>query len=201
MVIMGKTTRLDAINTMISNIGQAPVTRLDSGNPMVEMANNILEEVNRAVQSEGWSFNTERGYTFAPDSEGNITVPENVLSLDTTPFSEVDIIERGGRLYDKAAHTYTFTGAVDLDVVWLESFDDIPEVFKKYITIRAANIFAARTMASSEAVGFGQAEEMYARAAMIQHDCDQGDYNIFTGRDGSKRYIPFFPINVMIRRS
>jgi len=74
-----KATRLAAVNTIISNIGQAPVTNLESGNPLVEMAEQILDEVTRAVLAEGREFNTERHYPFTPDSNNQIVIPDNVL--------------------------------------------------------------------------------------------------------------------------
>jgi len=74
-----KATKLQAVNTIISNIGQAPVTNLESGNPLVEMAEQILDEITIAVLAEGWEYNTERGYPFTPDSANEIVVPDNVL--------------------------------------------------------------------------------------------------------------------------
>ena len=62
-------TKLEAVNVLLSNIGQVPVTSLDRPNPAVQLAEGILEEVNHAVQQEGWVFNTECS------SDGCITLP------------------------------------------------------------------------------------------------------------------------------
>ena len=67
MANIAKATKLAAVNTIISNIGQAPVTTLETGNPLVEMAEQILNEISRSVQSEGWVFNTEFHYPFGRD--------------------------------------------------------------------------------------------------------------------------------------
>ena len=40
----------------------------------------------------------------------------------------------------------------------------MPEAFREYATIRAANVFAGRSVGSQEAVAFGQREEVLARA-------------------------------------
>ena len=56
-----KASRLAAVNTIISNVGQSPLNNLGSGNPLAELAEGILDEITRAVQAEGWSFNTEYG--------------------------------------------------------------------------------------------------------------------------------------------
>ena len=181
-----KTTKLEAVNRILSNIGQSPVTVLDSGNPLVEMAELILDEVSSAVQSEGWIYNSEYQYPFVPDSNGFIVIPENVLALDSSAKSggDVFLIIRQGKLYDKAAHSFVFSGTQKLDVLWLFDFEDVPEAFREYITIRAANVFAGRSVGSQEAVAFGQREEVLARATAIEYDTQQGDYNIFQNRDG-----------------
>ena len=86
---------------------------------------------------------------------------------------------RGGKLYDRVAHSYTFSGQQELDVTWLFDFEELPEAFKNYITIRAANVFAGRSVGSQEAVTFGQREETVARATLLEYDTQQGDYTIF----------------------
>ena len=178
-----KTTTLAAVNRLLSNIGQAPTTGLISGNPLVEMAELILQEVNIAVQSEGWIFNSEFGYPFTPDEKGEILIPTNVLALDSNGLTNQYLVMRQGKLYDKASHSYTFEGEQKLDVVWLFDFEELPEAAKEYITIRAGNVFAGRSVGSSEAVAFGQREEVMSRATLMEYDTQQGDYSIFNTHD------------------
>ena len=89
-----KLTKLDAVNIVISNIGQAPVTVIDNDNPMVALAANTIDEVTNSVQSEGWSFNTEREYPFNPMTDGRIQIPMNVLQIDTGYRSDKDVVLR-----------------------------------------------------------------------------------------------------------
>lgn len=193
-----KTTTLAAVNRLLSNIGQAPTTGLISGNPLVEMAELILQEVNLAVQSEGWVFNSEFGYPFIPDSNGEISIPTNVLQLDSNGLTNQYLVIRQGKLYDKAAHSYIFDGVQKLDVVWLFDFDELPEAAKEYITIRAGNVFAGRSVGSSEAVAFGQREEVMSRATLMEYDTQQGDYNIFNTHDGYTTYNPYSTISPLL---
>jgi len=198
-----KTTKLTSVNRILSNIGQAPVTVLDTGNPLVEMAELILDEVTIAIQSEGWVFNTEYQYPFTPDNTGIIAVPDTVLALDSSDFKKPDsnLVTRGGRLYDKAAHSFQFTGTQNLDVVWLVDFVDMPEAFREYATIRAANVFAGRSVGSQEAVAFGQREEVLARATAIEYDTQQGDYNMIAqNKDGYGTYQTYRPSFASMRR-
>lgn len=196
-----KATRLKAVNTIISNVGQAPVTSLETGNPLVEMAEQILDEITLAVLSEGWEFNTERGYPFTPANDKKITIPDNVLRIDATPGNGEQLVIRGGKLYDRVAHSFAFDGQQHLDVVWLFDFEELPEAFKNYITIRAANVFAGRSVGSQEAVTFGQREEVVARATLMEYDTQQGSYTIFTDINGGNTYnrSASRPINVVYR--
>ena len=192
-----KTTKLAAVNRILTNIGQAPTTSLIDGNPLVEMAEVVLSEVNMAVQSEGWVFNTEYGYPFTPNGSDNIVIPDNVLALDSNGRTNSFLVIRSGKLYDKAAHSYDFKGVQSLDVTWLFDFEDLPEAAKEYITIRSGNVFAGRSVGSSEAVAFGQREEVMSRATLMEYDTQQGDYNVFNTNDGFTQYNSYNPINAL----
>lgn len=195
-----KITRLQAINIILSNVGQAPVTTLESINPMVSTAETILDEVSHSVQTEGWSFNTENHYPFTPDNAGDIAIPDNVLSLDVVGEDAVDPIIRSGRLYDKYNHTYTWAEQIEANVVWCFDFEDLPEVFKQYVTIRAANLFAGRAVGSTEAARYSEREEAAARASCIEHETQQGDYSYLGDANGRKGYLSYLPINAVYRR-
>jgi len=183
-----KATRLAAVNTIIANIGQAPITGLETGNPLVEMAEQTLDEITRAVLAEAWHHNTEVGYPFMPDTDECIEVPDNVLAIDSVPGDGRQLTIRDGKVYDRIAHSYKFTGVQELSVTWLFDFTELPEAFKNYITIRSANVFAGRSIGSEEAVTFGQREEVIARATLLEFDTQQGNYTFFTSRDGNDTY-------------
>ena len=195
-----KTTKLSAVNRILSNVGQSPVTVLDSGNPLVEMAELILDEITSAVQTEGWIFNTEYAYPFTPDENGFIESSPSILSFDSNGLTNTFIVTREGKLYDKANHTFKFEGVQYLDVVWLFDFMDMPEAFREYATIRAANVFAGRAVGSQEAVAFGQREEILARATAIEYDTQQGDYNIFQDQDGFTAHQTYKTVYSSMRR-
>jgi hypothetical protein len=194
-----KYTKLQAVNIILSNIGQAPVTTLSSVNPMVSTALGILNEVTTSALGEGWTFNTERAYPLLPDIDGHILVPENVISYDSHPNSNQDLVTRNGRLYDKISHTDVFSGEIELDVVWFFDFEDLPQPVRNYITVRAANVFAGRVVGSSEAVRFGQQEEALARAELLEYETQQGDYSFFQSSDGTSPIRTYTPIQVISR--
>ena len=193
-----KLTKLSAVNVILSNVGQAPVTTIDNDNPMVVMAANVLDEVTSSLQSEGWTFNTERDYPFTPDNSKKINIPSNILQLDTFPISKLDVVLREGKLYNKREHTYNFSEQVRADVIWLIEFDDMPEAFKQYAAMRAANLYAGRVVGSAEAVRFGEREEAQARAAMIEYETQQGDYN-FLGTEDNRNIYTYRPFDAAYR--
>ena len=194
-----KQTKLDAVNIILSNIGQAPVVNLESGNPMVETAELVLGEISRTVQAEGWVFNTEFDYPFIPNTFNEIVIADNILAADLPALSRCFSQVRGGKLYNRTEHTYEWTKEQKLDVVWLFDFEDLPEAFKNYITIRAANVFAGRSVGSAESVRFGQAEELQARAGALEYDTQQGDFNIFGNTQGLNTYASYRPSNTVFR--
>ena len=193
-----KLDKLAAVNIVLSNIGQAPVTTIDNDNPMVAMASNIIDEVTNSCQSEGWVFNKESDYPFTPDSNNEIGIPENVLQLDSGYYSDIEAVIRRGKLYDKRSHSYTFTTQQSLDVVWLVDFNDMPDAFKQYVAMRSANLFAGRSVGSAEAVRFGEREEAQARAAMIEYETSQGDYNML-GTEDNRNYPAYRPVFASLR--
>ena len=198
------TTKLEAVNIILSNIGQSPVVNLTSGNPIVETAETVLDEISRTIQSEGWVFNTEYSYPINLDANNEIIFPSDMLQADLPVGSGAVVQLRNGKLYDKTNHTYDFSdhaenGKVKLDVLWVFDFEDLPEAIKNYIIIRAANVFAGRVVGSQEAVKFGQQEELLARAGALEYETQQGDYNIFGDKQGLCTYNSYRPRHSVYR--
>ena len=79
---LSATTKLEAVNIMLSTIGENPVNSLTSGLVDAELAETILGSVSKAVQSEGWNFNTEQKVSFSADTSGHILLPANILRAD-----------------------------------------------------------------------------------------------------------------------
>lgn len=194
-----KLTKLGAVNIVLSNIGQAPVTALATLNPAAKLAEQILDEVSLSTQAEGWVFNTEQDYPFTPNSSKEIIVPSNVIALDFVSFGDKNTVLREGKLYDKRNHTYQFDDIVYGKVTWVFDFIDLPEVFKNYIAMRAANVFANRSVGSNEIVKYSKEEEQIARAAIMEYETQQGDYNMLNDRAGGTEFHTYLPFNAIKR--
>ena len=194
-----KITKLDGVNIILSNIGQAPVTSLATLNPAAKLAEQILDEISLSTQAEGWVFNTEQDYPFTPNADKEILIPSNVLALDFVSFGDKNTVQRSGKLYDKRNHTYLFDDVVYGKVTWLFDFADLPEVFKNYIAMRAANVFANRSVGSNEIVKYSKEEEQIARAAIMEYETQQGDYNMLNDNAGGTEFYTYLPYNAIKR--
>ena len=59
------TTELEAVNIMLSVIGEAPVNTITGTNSVdVSVAKNVLDETSMSVQGMGWNFNTHKNNLF-----------------------------------------------------------------------------------------------------------------------------------------
>jgi hypothetical protein len=194
-------TELSAVNSILGSIGQSPISSLNFDNPEVSFIYNLLREVNVDVQNEGWSFNTENNYPLTRDVNGYYQVPANTLRYDVSDGLDVrttDVVTRNGRLYDKVNHTDVFTSDVDLDIVWLFQFNDLPSVFQRYIISRTAGRAATQLVANAQLVKLLSTQELQARAACIEYECNQGDHSYFGWPDGTS-YPSYQPYHALRR--
>ena len=181
-------TELSAVNNILGAIGQAPLTTLDFENPEVSFIFNLLRDANVDTQAEGWHFNTEKHVEFSINSDGKIPIPNDVLSLDlhdNYARRTMDLVRRKGFLYDKIDHTDVFTSNLSLDVVKLYAFEDLPIVFRRYITYRASRVAATQLVANPQLVKLLAVQEQQARAALQEYECNQGDHSMFGFEDNS----------------
>jgi hypothetical protein len=145
--------KLSAVNAMLASIGEAPVNTLEqSQSADVAIALGALHEIMLQCQTKGWSWNREFRFPIGPDDDGIIHLPDNTIRVDTAYASESSstyaVTQRGAKLYNLADHTFAFPGSVDLDIIFLLEWDDMPAAAKRYITIRACQLFQGRIQGS-----------------------------------------------------
>jgi len=179
------TTQLQAVNILLSTIGEAPVSSLSSGLLDAETAETLINEVSRNVQSMGWNFNTELNLTISPNEAGEVVLPVEYVRADLaqslTKFrsSKEEYILRGQKMYDKVKHSYIISKPLKLDVITLLSFTNLPEVARRYITAKASRIFQERVVGSDTLSAMNRQDETEALYALREMEGDNGDYNIF----------------------
>lgn len=179
------TTELEAINIILSTIGESPVNSLGEVHGVVDavVAESVLKEVSTAVQEEGWHFNIEKNFTLTPDFVNKeITIPGDCIQCDASgQDSERDVCVRGTRLYDRGNHTYVFDRPVTVDMVLVLPFEELPQAARHYITIRAARVYQQRVVGSETLGNFTEKDEARARAVLRKFEADTADYSILKG--------------------
>jgi len=181
--LLTPTTELEAVNVCLANIGESPVSAI-TGNITVDaaLARDLLRQVTREVQTHGFYWNTELNYKLIPNTADNLALPANVLSVDTTGDDKnKDLVARGRILYDRVKHTYTFTEPVYVDIVVALGFEELPEIARRYIAVRAARIYQERVMGNSSISNFNTSDEDMARAALLAENMEIEDNNMMTG--------------------
>lgn len=179
------TTELEAINIMLGTIGQSPVSSLPSATNSTSLvdavvAEQVLAEISRKVQKEGWNFNTNIDYAIAPDVNGFITPPTNTLQIKVTKdYEQYNVTQRGTKMWDRENNTFVFTKTIKFDVVLFLDFTDMNEAARSYITVRAARTFQDRIFGSDTLHAYSKEDEDRERADMERADHADGNYSIF----------------------
>ena len=185
MTTQTRTSELEAVNTILSTIGESPLNTLSGSLPVDgTIAKNVLSEVSREVQSQGWHFNTHYKVTLTRDTDNKIPLATNIVRVEVDPrrYSKVsyDIVQRDNFLYNLAKNEDTFdTNFKDATAVYLLPFDEIPEQAKRYITIRSARIFHDRTLGANTIHKFSLEDEAKSLSILKQAESHTGDYSIF----------------------
>jgi len=189
-------TELSAVNNILGAIGQAPITTLGTvsetdgisayDNPEIAFIYNLLRDANVDTQAEGWHFNTEYNVKFSPDATTKkIAIGDDVLSMDfhnNYTKRTHDLVRRNGYLYDKMStkdNKDEFDSDIHLDIVKVYNFEDLPIVFRRFITYRASAAAATQLVANPNLVKLLSNQAGLARAALQEYECNQGDHSMF----------------------
>lgn len=171
------TSRLDAINIVLSSIGAAPVNTINTEIDVdVANADRMMERVSRDIQRKGWDYNTYE-LTLEPDTfTRRIPWITTILSFKATDGGAY--AKREGFFYDRAQQTFDFLKPIQITAIMAQDFDDLPDCFKNYIAAKSALDFQSHFMGDStvaQDLSFA-VEEAYRD--IVAYDMNMGDYNI-----------------------
>lgn len=201
-------TELDAVNQILSAVGQAPVTTLDLQNPEVYTVLQTLRDTSREIQSEGWNFNTEYLVKMTKNADNTIDVPYNVLQIDTNKAQHSDdysVIQKDGKLYDKYHHLFDdreefkFTKDIYCDIIYFYSFNNLPFAFQAHIIAKAARKVATKLVGNTDLVRVLAVDEEQTKAALMEYETRQGDFSIFGWKDNQNFYSSYQPFKALAR--
>lgn len=152
-------TELDAVNLCLAGIGREPVATVDTSDLDAAMALSTVQRASLDIQmnrGRGWWFNQEIGWNFTPDSRGNLTVPNNTLTMLEARCGWYDqgnrLTLRGFKIYDTERHTFDLReivgkdGAVELGLIVLLEYNELPPNARSAIAWRARRIFSDDTV-------------------------------------------------------
>ena len=198
------TTELEAINIMLAAIGEAPVNSLTGQVPVdVRIAQSTLIEVNKRIQSEGWSFNTEIDVTLVRNqTTKQIELSTDILRIDANIHQHptIDPIQRGLKLYDRLNNRYEFDEDLICTVVYFRPFTELTEPARSYINIKAARVFVDRLVSDDGLRTYTEEDETRARAILMETDLANGDHNILRGDPSlTSVFDTYSPANGLIR--
>jgi hypothetical protein len=192
----GRTTLLDAVNVCLENIGEQPVDSLENEQIQdARIAQRTLLEIHKEGQTKGWSWNTEYNYPFLKDAKTNqIEVPEQVVEFSIDRYQYNGRFQlRGTKVYDLLNRTFildeTITG-LQADVIWLLSWDEVPEAYNRWVTVRAARIFSDRSLGSEALFKYTLKDEQDAQAELARVELQQEAPNLLSGPFAFPTYQP-----------
>ena len=164
---------LSAVNLCLAGIGREPVPELDTPDLDSAMAIAIIEQVSLDLQTnggKGWWFNTERNWFLPLKPNGEVSLPNNTLSLlQCRTHGKVlnNLTVRGTRLYDTDNHTYDLRGIADggvsVTLVILLPFEELPVTGRSAVSWRSRYLFASDMVGNPEQL---KVEEMNVGMAM-----------------------------------
>jgi len=177
-------TELEAVNILLSAIGEAAVSSLETATTVeVTQAKKLLSNVNRAAQQKGWHFNTEWDVVLTRDSENRIPLSQSILSV-YQPGQLMTIRGMSGDMYAYDLDNNTFTWTKNLNnavTITLLDFIDSPNTFRQYVTTRAARIFQEEIIGQVSAETVNRQEEAEAYADLLDDDAERAGLNVAYG--------------------
>lgn len=177
-------SELEAVNIMLRAIGESSVSSLTAATTVeVTLAKNTISDVNKEVQQKGWHFNTEWDVTITQDSNNELPLGSNIVSI----YSPSNLITMRGKsggmyVYDLDKNTFTWSKSItDAVVIKLLDFENIPQTARNYIVAKAARIFQEEVIGQVSAETVNRQEEMEAYADLLDDEGERSGFNIGFG--------------------
>ena len=202
-MVLARTSKLQAVNKALQMMGESPLNSLQGLLGLGNLAEETLDSVSRKVQAEGWSFNTDYQMTLTRDSTTNeISVGTNVSRVVVDPYEyyDIDVVQRGSKLYDRKNNTYVFSIDLKADMTIILEWDDLPEHARVYIMTKAGKELQENMIGSKDLTEINMVLEQEARTQFIEEETTLSEHNMLRGH--ARKGYPvqgFRPINVMER--
>ena len=180
---LGRTSFLDAVNRVLQMLGEAPVNSLQGQFGLAKQAEDSLNDVSRTLQTEGWSFNTDLEKTLERNSSNEIELSSNVsrVVVDNLEYPDIDVVQRGDKLYDRKNNRYTFDEDLIVDMTTILEWDLLPEHARQYITIKAGRQLQEAIIGSTDLTKLNLTQELEARSAFLEEETSKTEHSMLRG--------------------
>ena len=134
-------SRLEAVNIMLTQAGQTPVTSLSSdASADTTVAEQILDQATLDAQLRGLANNYYK-LTIQPDAvTKEITLPAGTMRFDVISYPGNDriVVSRNGKLFSPERGAFTFDEEIEVCVFTELAWDDIELAVRRSIAATAA---------------------------------------------------------------
>ena len=197
------TSELEGVNKVLRMMGESPVNSLESQFGLAKQAHDSLREASRAIQSEGWSFNTdfEKTLNRTPGTnEIDLSSDISRVVVDPYTYPDYDVTQRGLKLYDRKNNTSVFTEDLKADVSYILSWTDLPEHARQYIMTRAGRQLQESIIGSAELGQINITAEMEAKAHFLEEETTKSQHNMIRGNPNHTGVFQTYqPSNTVLR--
>lgn len=181
-------SKLGMVNTCLLAIGETPLVEgtvledLQQGTDGA-IARDVVASTVLEVMARGWFFNTDKDFRLYPDTDGFISVPQNLLRVDAgTNDGRNRYLLRGSRIYDLQEQTYKFDAYITVDTIWSTSYEDMPFNAYNYMALRAARRFQETVIGSGDLYQYTVNAEADALINFQRENLQYKDYNLLSQR-------------------
>ena len=194
---LARTTLQEAVNRVLQMLVEAPVNSLNGQFGLAQQAQDTINDVSRKIQSEGWSFNTDFKRLLQRDAVTlEISVGTNVsrVRVDLYSYPDIDVVQRGSRLYDRRAGSYQFTEDLYADVTYILEWDEVPEYAHQYFAIKAGRQLQEAILGSADLSRINAAAEAEAHALFLEEETASAGHNVLRGNPNhAEAFMTFKP--------
>lgn len=121
---------LEAVNYILTQMGEAPATSLDERSPTISLARTYMDMATTNTLAIKWWFNTIT-VKLAPDSDGLINAPAGLVAIYSKEDFNVEV--HGKYIHNVTSDTNRFTAPIEVELVKDVQFENLPEFAAEYI--------------------------------------------------------------------
>lgn len=182
MVMISNDTTIDAVNRVLSSIGDSPVNTIEKPkNVNVINAIRILNQISRQEQAKGWSFNINKKYVLNADSETNmITWSSFYLNLKGSNGS---LVKKGDFVYNFNTQSFFFPSSVTVEATLLLPLDELPEPMRTFIIDKASVDFQVKYLGDPNLTQMLMQVLKESNKTLNEYEIENTDANILQNAD------------------